>query len=220
MRRVGFTHVNLSLVSSQARTLNRMHRPHPVARFEEIALAAWEAGMHTVAYLILGLPGENLEEMIQTLTILARLPVLIGASIFYLTPGSPIASDFPPMSPEEIFTARSTAMAVETDCFAREDLYTLFVTARIINFFKGMVLDRTTCTMREALGFAYEQGGRERLGAEILGRLGVEGRLYGAGRKKRFPLPNFRNALFKKVMSAVGKITTLEGKQIIWSEWK
>jgi radical SAM superfamily enzyme YgiQ (UPF0313 family) len=217
MRRVGFTHVNLSLVSSQAKTLNRMHRPHPVARFEEIALAAWESGMHTVAYLILGLPGENLEEMIQTLTTMARLPVLVGASIFYLTPGSPIASDFPPMSVREIFTSRSTAMAVETDCFAREDLYTLFVTARIINFFKGMALDGTTCTVGEALGFAYDQGGRDRLGAEILDRLRKEGRLYGAGRKKWFPLPRFRNALFERVMAAVGEITTLEGTRIVWS---
>lgn len=217
MRRVGFTHVNLSLVSSQAKTLNRMHRPHPVARFEEIALAAWESGMHTVAYLILGLPGESLEEMIQTLTTLARLPVLVGASIFYLTPGSPIASDFPPMSVREIFTSRSTAMAVETDCFAREDLYTLFVTARIINFFKGMVLDGATCTVQDALGFAYDQGGRDRLGAEILDRLRKEGRLYGAGRKKWFPLPRFRNALFERVMAAVGEITTLEGTRIVWS---
>jgi radical SAM superfamily enzyme YgiQ (UPF0313 family) len=220
MRRVGFTHVNLSLVSSQAETLVRMHRPHPVARFEEIARAAWETGLHTVAYLILGLPGESLEAIIQTLATLARLPVLVGASIFYLTPGSPIARDFPSMSPRDIFTSRSTAMAVETDAVSREDLYTLFVTARIINFFKGITLKGEMCSLQEALACARENGGRDGLGAEILERLQREGRLYGAGRDHWFPLPGFQSALFKRVMSAVGSITTLEGTRIIWSGWR
>jgi len=58
---------------------------------------------------------------IETMQLLAREPVLIGVSIFYLTPGSPIAESFPEMAGEDIFRSRSTAMAIETEHCKRGD---------------------------------------------------------------------------------------------------
>ena len=123
------------------------------------------------------------------------------------------------MTPQDIFTARSTAMAVETQGFSREDLYTLFVTARVINFFKGISFEGSEMRVRDVLDRARDQGGRERLGAEILGRLEEEGVLYGAGKKELFPLSRFRDDLFAKVMARMGMITTLEGKRIRCDGW-
>jgi radical SAM superfamily enzyme YgiQ (UPF0313 family) len=221
MHRAGFTHVNLSLVSAQATTLARMHRPHPVARFQEVALAACAQGMHTVAYLILGLPGETLDEMIQTLVLLARLPVLVGASIFYLTPGSFLARDFPPMTARDIFLSRSTAMAVETSAFTRDDLYTLFVTARIINFLKGCSVDKEKTTVWEVLEDLRRRGGkRDRLGADILFRLRSQGVLYGADKNTWYALPGFRKSLFDRVMACTREIVTLEGRRMACGGWE
>ena len=98
---------------------------------------AHRLGFEIVSYQILGLPYETVEDMIHTMAILAGLPVLIGVSIFYLSPGCPMTREFAPMTESDIFKSRSTAMAIETDHFCRDDLYTLFITARIINFIKG-----------------------------------------------------------------------------------
>ena len=219
MRQAGFTHLNLSLVSAQAKTLSALHRPHTVNRFTDIVARAQAHGFKTVAYLILGLPSETLEDMVATLALLAQQPVLVGASIFYLTPGCPIAEDFPPMTGEDIFKARSTAMAVETRAFGREDIYTLFVTARIINFFKGLCFEESSLKLRDALSWAQERGGRTALGAEILLLLARTGHLHGASRQGLFRLPKFRKHLFDAAMRSMRVIQTMEGKMIDLEDW-
>ena len=219
MRKAGFTHLNLSLVSARADTLSGLQRPHTVNRFTDIVALAHEHGFKTVAYLILGLPSETLEDMLATLALLAREPVLVGASIFYLTPGCPIADDFPPMSGSDIFKARSTAMAVETPAFDREDIYTLFVTARIIDFFKGLSFEEPSRSLRDALAWAQNQGGRTALGADILLLLARTGQFHGASRQGFFNLTTFRKPLFDSAMHAMETIQTTEGKIIDLEDW-
>lgn len=219
MRQAGFTHLNLSLVSARADTLAGLHRPHTVKRFMDIVARAHAYGFKTVAYLILGLPSETLKDMVATLALLAREPVLVGASIFYLTPGCPIADDFPPMSEGDIFKARSTAMAVETQDFDREDIYTLFLTSRIIDFFKGLCFDESSLGVRDALAWAQNQGGRTALGANILLNLARTGQLHGASRQGFFNLPAFRKQLFDTALHTMGTIQTTEGKIIDLTEW-
>ena len=151
MKKAGFRNLNISLVSANDRILARLKRPHTLSKYLDVVNQAHALGFDIVSYQILGIPYESLEDMINTMALMASLPVLIGASIFYLTPGCPIAKEFPEMTESDIFKARSTAMAIETDEFRREDLYTLFVTARIINFLKGMRLKEEKVTLLEAL---------------------------------------------------------------------
>ena len=219
MREAGFTHLNLSLVSARSGTLSALHRPHTVARFRETVALAYARDFQTVAYLILGLPSETLDDMIATLALLAEQPVLVGASIFYLTPGCPITQDFPPMSGGDIFKARSTAIAVETQAFDRGDIYTLFVTARIINFFKGLCFEEPRRSLQEALDWAREQGGRSCQGAEILSRLATTGRLYGVSRQGFFLLPEFRKEVFDAVMAGMPTVQTTGGTCIDLGDW-
>ena len=98
MRAAGFTELNLSLVSGAASTLSDLNRPHRSVRFLEVIEAAAALGFHIVSYQILGLPMENRDQMVETMALLSRLPVRIGASIFYLTPGSALSVAFQPMS--------------------------------------------------------------------------------------------------------------------------
>jgi radical SAM superfamily enzyme YgiQ (UPF0313 family) len=138
MKQAGFSHLNLSLVTADQDTRTSVNRPHALEKYLEIVRQAAALDFDIVSYQILGLPQENLEAMIHTLVINAKLPVLLGASLFYVTPGSPIARDFPPLLEADIFKSRSTAMAIETAYVSRDDLFTLFLTTRILNFLKGL----------------------------------------------------------------------------------
>jgi radical SAM superfamily enzyme YgiQ (UPF0313 family) len=214
MKKAGFKGLNISLVTSNETVLSRLRRPHTLEKYLEVVNQAHALGFDIVSYQILGLPYETLDDMVNTMALMATIPVLIGASIFYLTPGCPIALEFPRMTETDIFKSRSTAMAIETHHFCRDDLYTLFITARIINFLKGLRLKRDKTSLREALHEAAEQGDREKLGAEILIRLLNEKRLY-AGTKKGFELlPRFKADLFMKVWMKARSVHTLHGRSI------
>jgi radical SAM superfamily enzyme YgiQ (UPF0313 family) len=214
MKKAGFRSVNISLVTANADVLARLKRPHTLSKYLDVVNQAYGLGFGIVSYQILGIPYESVEDMIQTMALMASLPVLIGASIFYLTPGCPIAREFPDMTESDILKARSTAMANETDRFRRDDLCTLFVTARIINFLKGLRFDKKDVTLKEALGTAGEKGSREKIGADILEKLLTEKRLYAFTRKGLKPLTRFRTDLFFQVMKKTARICTTNGQGI------
>jgi len=214
MARAGFRHLDLSLVSSSATVLKSLDRPHSLDKFLRVVFQAHSLGFHIVSYQILGLPPESLADMVRTMALLGGLPVLVGASVFYLPPGCPMAGDKGDMSERDMFKARSTAMAIETDSFCRDDLYTLFVTARIINFLKGLRFEKKEVTMEEALRAAEKGGARDRTGAEVLEKLLAERRLYASTRKGLQPLSPFRSDIFFQVMEKAGHICTTRGQWI------
>ena len=175
MFQAGFSHLNLALVSSDKTVRETTKRPHTLEAYLRVVHKAVHLGFKIVSYQILGLPNESLESMIQTLAFNARLPVLLGASPFYRTPASPIARglDF---TEEDYVKARLTAMAVETDEFRREDIYTLFITTRIINFLKGLRLSAST-NVNALLDCSWSEH-RTRIGFELLRLLRETNRLY------------------------------------------
>jgi len=103
--------------------------------------------LKVVAYLILGLPEDRLEQMLHDIIFLASQRTLIGASIFYPPPGTAtyqncLARGY--IRQGEYATLRSTAIPVETPYFGRSDLITLFRLTRIINYLKRIIDDRLT----------------------------------------------------------------------------
>ncbi|MGD8369416.1 MAG: radical SAM protein [Desulfobacterales bacterium] len=216
MRQAGFSDLNLSLVSADKKSLAAVNRPHTPERFEAVVKEARDLGFRIVAYQIIGLPFEKPENMIDTMAVLARLPVLIGASIFYQTPGAPMAVASEDPSELDCFKARSTAMAIEGPHFDRDDLYTLFISARILNFIKGLPVGRSGLSLKEALRFAAVSK-RGRIGAELLTRLLDENRLYAATPQGPAPIPRFRPALFFRILAAANPIRTRQGHDILLS---
>ena len=214
MKKAHFTHLNLSLVSLDRETRDRARRPHTLNRYIAAVREAHRLGFKTVSYQILGLPGESLESMIRTLVLAARLPVLIGASPFYLTPQTPLSRNFPPPEPGDCFRARLTALALETEFCSREELFTLWVSTRIINFLKGLRFNPSRISFPEALALALKQGRRAAQGAEILSRLLTEKTFSAATAEGLRPLPKFRVPLFLRLWSQLGHLVTLEGKGI------
>ncbi|MFA5167875.1 MAG: radical SAM protein [Candidatus Omnitrophota bacterium] len=208
MRQAGFTHLNLSLVSTNTTLLKTVRRPNSLKKYREVVGKAAALGFKVVAYQILGLPGDTLSSMIKTLLFNARLPVLLGASPFYLIPHSPIARHFSDPSETDIFKARLTAMAIETKDFKREDLYTLLITTRILNFLKGLPFHAKKTTFARALATAAKLDRRSAAGVEILQKLLKEKVFYASTSKGLEPLPHFKPELFFQLWRKIDIITT------------
>jgi len=139
MKRAGFKTINLSFVSTDPLTKERMGRPKPMTEFDKILEKAEQVGLHVIAYVIFGMPGQTVEEMLDTLIYLMGKRVLIGPSVYYPTPGTPLFERCRKegILPSHLSQCRSSAFPVETKEFNRLDLLTLFRLARVINFIKG-----------------------------------------------------------------------------------
>ena len=138
MKNVGFTHLNLSLVTSDKAVRESTKRPHTVEKYLDIVKLAHSLELKIVSYQILGLPGETLDSMLQTLAFNSQLPVLLGASMYYDAPS--ISKERKFQSEEDLFKMRLSAIAIESEDVKREDIYSLFVVTRILNFLKGLNL--------------------------------------------------------------------------------
>ena len=139
MKKAGFKTINLSFVSTDPFTKRRMGRPKEVTCFDEILREAERVGLQVIAYAILGMPGQTVEEMVDTLIYLMERRVLIGPSVYYPTSGTPLFKKCKGKNilPMNISQWRSSAFPIETKDFNRLDIVTLFRLARTINFIKG-----------------------------------------------------------------------------------
>ena len=144
MKKAGFKTINLSFVSADPLTKRRMGRPKEATCFDEILREAERVGLQVIAYAISGMPGQRVEEMVDTLISLMGRKVLIGPSVYYPTPGTPLfrkckKEGVLPLYPSQW---RSSALPIETKDFNRLDIVTLFRLARVINFIKGKMNER------------------------------------------------------------------------------
>ncbi|HEY7318610.1 MAG TPA: radical SAM protein [Candidatus Binatia bacterium] len=212
MFQAGFSRLNLALVSSDKTVRETTKRPHTLEAYLKIVRKAAQLGFKIVSYQILGLPNESLESMIQTLGFNARLPVLLGASPFYQTPSSPIARGLD-LTKDDYVKARLTAMAVETDEFCRDDIYTLFVTTRIINFLKGLSLSAST-DLAALLDRSWSED-RTRIGFELLKLLRETNGLYFWTTKGLVENKKFKPEIFFCVLRQAGVIGCQNGQQIV-----
>jgi len=212
MYQAGFSHLNLALVSSDKTVRETTKRPHTLEAYLKVVHRAHKLGFKIVSYQILGLPNESLDSMVQTLAFNARLPVLLGASPFYRTPDAPIARGIN-LTNQDYVKARVTALAIETENFCRDDIYTLFVATRVINFVKGLPIDRST-----ALDHLFDHpwaSQRTGLGMSLLKRLTETGRLSFSTRDGLRENQRFRPELFFRVFAQAGTIGCLNGESIV-----
>jgi radical SAM superfamily enzyme YgiQ (UPF0313 family) len=139
MKRAGFRTINLSFVSTDPSFKERMGRPGTTEAFDKVLGEAGQAHLNVIAYAILGMPGQTIGEMLDTLIYLMGKRALIGPSVYYPTPGTSLfeqckAKELLPSHPSQW---RSSALPIETEEFNRLDIVTLFRLARVINFIKG-----------------------------------------------------------------------------------
>jgi radical SAM superfamily enzyme YgiQ (UPF0313 family) len=211
MYQAGFSHLNLALVSSDKTVRETTKRPHTVEAYLKVVHKAHALGFKIVSYQILGLPNESLESIIQTLAFNAQLPVLLGASPFYQTPDAPIARGLE-LNEKDYVRARLTAMAIESAVFNRDEIYTLFVTTRILNFLKGLPLDSSK-RLIDLLNLSWPDQ-RTQIGFGLLRRLAEDGCLYSWTNRGLEQNRHFRPELFQRVVAQTRTITCQNGKSI------
>jgi hypothetical protein len=150
--------------------------------------------------------------MIETLVLNTQLPALLGASMFYVTPNMPITRRFPALSEIDVFiSSRLTAMVIETEHISRDELFTLFLTTRILNFLKGLDAIENPCPLTEALNIAEKAGGRTAIGSEILRQLFAQRQLFAKVGKELQPIRRFQFDLFVIIWSRLQGICTQQG---------
>ncbi len=211
MAAAGFSRLNLALVSSDKTVRETTKRPHTLGAYLKVVDKAHRLGLKITSYQILGLPNESLASMIQTLAFNARLPVLLGASPFYRTPNAPIARR-ESFTDADYIRSRLTAMAFNGNDFEREDIYTLFVATRIINFLKGLPLS-APAALPDLFELKWPEE-RKRIGFESLKRLADTSRLWSFTKMGWVENYKFRPELFMRVLREMKYLTTQRGVRI------
>ena len=85
--------VEYGLQSSHNRTLSEINRGHNVACFERSVLMSHSRGLQVCAHVILGLPGETREMMMETARFLSNMPVDgVKIHLLYVVKGTPLAA--------------------------------------------------------------------------------------------------------------------------------
>ncbi len=136
MKAAGFTALNLSLCTTCREQLKKFRRPDVRQEFERSLLYAEKYGLDTVAYIIVGAPGQDPRDSVADLVYLAGHSAIAGVSVFYPAPGS---ADFEKCRAQNLLPAalsqwRSTALPI-SGTTTREDSITLLRLARVTQFF-------------------------------------------------------------------------------------
>ncbi|HEY3151222.1 MAG TPA: radical SAM protein, partial [Candidatus Binatia bacterium] len=216
MFEAGFSQLNLALVSSDKTVRETTKRPHTLEAYLKVVNKADELGFKMVSYQILGLPNESLASMIQTMAFNARLPVLLGASPFYRIPNSPIARGLD-LNQDDFVKARLTALAIETESCSRDDIYTLFVTTRVINFLKGLPITETV-SLADLMTHPWPDS-RTRVGFELLRQLITTGVLCAWSKNGPVENKKFSSDLCRRVLEQAGEISVQGGGKIVLDEF-
>ena len=85
--RSGMQHLNISIGSANAASLNRERRTLAVDQLPRIVGQARERGMDTTLFWICGLEEDSRESVLDTLAFIYRLGASSGISLFYAVPG-------------------------------------------------------------------------------------------------------------------------------------
>jgi radical SAM protein (TIGR01212 family) len=84
--------IEYGLQSAQDATLFRINRGHDAASFERSVLLTHKYGLNICAHVILGLPGEDRDMMMQTARFLAELPIQgVKIHLLYVVTETPLA---------------------------------------------------------------------------------------------------------------------------------
>ena len=87
--------VELGLQTIHEKTAERIHRGYCLEVFEDAYRRLKEAGLTVVVHVILGLPGETKEEMLETVDYLGKIPVDgIKLQLLHILKGSQMAAEY------------------------------------------------------------------------------------------------------------------------------
>jgi len=177
LRDMGFRHLDLAMVSAGADTLARLGRPDSPRHVYHIIDRAAALGLSTVAYFIIGLPGETPPATLTTLVQLMAHPGILGGSVLYLPPGTDLHRQWHRRL--DYRQMRSTAVAGDRPDYTAAQQLTILMLVRLVNYLKSML---EPGTRRPFTQFRADCLRRHALTGTWHGPLGVNASLESAGR--------------------------------------
>jgi len=181
MQSAGFKTLNLSVGSTSREQLLRFNRTDVRDAFNRALDIAELYRLNAVGYIICGAPFQNAQDSISDLLYLARRRVLVGASVFYPSPGS---RDYDlcashKLLPNKFSCMRSSALPL-SHTTTRQEAVTLLRLARIINFMK-LLLDQgiTLPKASSAQIRLNDTADRVETGRQLLGKFLADGKIRG-----------------------------------------
>jgi len=135
----GFWQLNLTMGSSRTTTQKSWQRPTSPA-FSKYFKRIRQKQLSSVTYIFLGVPGQSTLEMVESIIRLMDEQTLVGASVFYPVPGTPLFDDLIPTYPLDSLLPEmtsSSSIPLENDDFSRDDIVLLLKIVRLINFIKS-----------------------------------------------------------------------------------
>lgn len=138
MHRAGFRRLNFSLVDLSEPVVAAQGRN---SQRSFVRLLPWLDGSPFLVevHFIVGMPGQRPTHVLETLCFLMGQRVLLGPSIFYFSPGSPMAATLAPTADVPLPSMRSSVMLPLNPLFPREVTYTFVKLARFINYTKRLI---------------------------------------------------------------------------------
>lgn len=141
MYKAGFRRLNFSLVDTSD-SLLFSHNRLGAASFVRLQPYLEESPFLVEVHFIVGLPAQTPTEVLRTIIFLMGRRLLLGPSIFYPAPNSPIFKRTVGEEWQPLLTSlRSSAMFPADPMFPRPTIYTLMKLVRFVNYIKGL-LDR------------------------------------------------------------------------------
>jgi anaerobic magnesium-protoporphyrin IX monomethyl ester cyclase len=181
MWEAGFRRLNFSLVDISRQLVKKQKRTVP-GRFLDLLPYLESSPFLVETHFIVGLPGQQSSDVLETLLFLMKRRVLPGPSAFYMAPGSDIfarqqgkAEVFCP-GEEMMKRMRSSALLPANPLLPRTTLYTLMMLARFVNFTK-LLLDDNPGMERLSEIMELRFSGRHSSYGEIISALLKEQRL-------------------------------------------
>jgi len=169
MDRAGFRRLNFSLVDISARVLDGQNRKEQQS-FVGLLPFLESSPFLVEVHFIIGLPGQEPPSLLDTLLFLMERRLLLGPSIFYLSPGSAIYGTAAGDSTIPFDTMRSSFMIPFNPLFPRRVTFAFIKLVRFINYIKQLVDKQDSITRASDLLDSGTMSGDEQSQA-ILRRL-------------------------------------------------
>jgi anaerobic magnesium-protoporphyrin IX monomethyl ester cyclase len=167
MFEAGFRRLNFSLVDINRHVISEEHRFYST-NFLHLLPYLESSPFLVETHFIIGLPDQKPENIIDMLIFLMGKRLLLGPSIFYLAPNTPLFNNFFENDWERhIKSLRSSFMLPANPLFQRDTTFTLMKLVRFINLIKHM-LDKDNALKRLSNLPDMFSGGKKLLNKHII----------------------------------------------------
>lgn len=139
LKKSGFQRINLSIVDVNKELQEGINRGQ-FKDFEKILNEFIETGIPIEVHFIIGLPEQREENLVETIIYLAEKKVLLGPSVYYMSPGSHAFIDHKKNGSNiNLKYARSSALYPLNKDFTSVKLSTFLKLTRFINYIKSVI---------------------------------------------------------------------------------